>query len=311
MTTLSNYPTGFEGGVAIKGIPVLNTYAGKVFWVSSTRGSDGNKGTQRRPFATLAYALTQATANNGDIIMVMPLHAETIAGAAGIAQSTAGVSVLGLGTAKQRPRFLFGAAASTYAITANDAYLENMVFAGNFSNVVAAITTTKKGTFINRCDFENNGTNLDLLTPIKATSTTDNDSDDLRVENCRWITSDTDDLEFIEINATIKGFRCNNNCMVSAGTASPLILVATGKLLTGAEIGWNRVVNAMTANELFISNDGTTNTGVIHNNYVGHADVTGTHDPGWDAGGFRLFNNLSTSVDNLQGVVVPAIDVNL
>jgi hypothetical protein len=50
---------------------------------------------------------------------------------------------------------------------------------------------------------------------------------------------------------------------------------------------------------------------MIHNNYVGHADVTGTHDPGWDAGGFRLFNNLSTSVDNLQGVVVPAADVNL
>ena len=67
----------------------------------------------------------------------------------------------------------------------------------------------------------------------------------------------------------------------------------------------------MTAGELFISNDGTTNTGIIHNNYVGHADVTGAHDPGWDGGGWRLFNNLSSSVDNLQGVAVPTTDVNL
>jgi hypothetical protein len=39
--------------------------------------------------------------------------------------------------------------------------------------------------------------------------------------------------------------------------------------------------------------------------------VTGAHDPGWDGGGFRLFNNLSTSVDNLQGLAIPTTDVNL
>jgi hypothetical protein len=107
-----------------------------------------------------------------------------------------------------------------------------------------------------------------------------------------WYGNDSDDLEFIEINATLDRFKCHNNYVFNLGTASPLILVATGKLLTQADIGWNRLFNQMTANELFISNDGTTNTGILHNNYVGHKDVTGAHDPGWDGGGFRLFNNL-------------------
>ena len=284
---------------------------GKTVYVNSTvAGSDGTS--PDTALATLDSAFDKVTANVGDVIVVMPGHAETITAAAGVAHDVAGVSVIGIGYGESRPTFTFSTATTaTYAITADSAYVEGLNFVGNLSNIVACITTTKKGTHINDCRFRNAGTNLDFLTCIKATSTTDNASDRLTVENCRWITADSDDLEFIEINANIEGFVCRNNFVVNAGTASPLILVATGKLLKGADIGWNRLVNAMTANELFISNDGTTNTGIIHNNYVGHADVTGTHDAGWDGGGFRLFNNLSTSVDNLSGFVVPAIDVNL
>ena len=309
---LSNFPGGFSGGVSIRGLPVLNTHAGNVYWVHSSRGSDGNRGTRDRPFATLDYAIGRCTANNGDIIMVMPNHAETITGVAGIAADIAGISIIGMGNGNQRPRFLMDAATTvTAAITADDVHFKNLVFASGHSNVVACITTTKKGTWIDSCEFENNTTNEDFLTCIKATSTTDNDSDHLMVTNCRWLTIDVDDLEMIEINANLRGFVCSNNFMVSAGTASPLILVATGKILTAADIGWNRCINLMTANELFISNDGTTNTGILHNNYSGHADVTGAHDNGWTSGGWRLFNNQSSSVDTLQGLLIPAADVDL
>lgn len=315
-TKLSNYPGGFKQGVSLRNLPLFETFAGNVWWVSSTRGANGNKGTRDKPFGTLAYAVASANskvvANNGDVIMVMPGHAETISAAAGIPQNVAGVSVIGLGTGTTRPVITLDTAnTATYAITAADAYLENLVFSANFADIVACITTTKKGTWINQCEFVNTAVNMNMLTPIKATGTTTADNDDLRVTNSRWSTVDAADLEMIEINGTLARFLCANNSMVTAGTASPMVLVATGKLLLQADIGWNRLVNAMTANELFISNDGTTNTGVIHNNYVGHADVTGTHDPGWDGGGFRLFNNQSTSVDNLQGLLIPAADVNL
>jgi hypothetical protein len=242
----------------------------------------------------------------------MPGHAETITTAAAIAADIAGISIIGLGQGNQRPKITFGTnATATIAVTAADVWLDNLILESNVSNVVAGITTTKKDSALTRLEFRNAGTNKDFLTPIKATSTVDNDSDGLRVEDCRWLANDSDDLEFIEINATLDRFQCHRNYVYNLGTASPLILVATGKLLTQAHISYNKLFNQMTANELFISNDGTTNTGVIHDNYAGHKDVTGTHDPGWDAGGFRLFNNLSVSVDNLQGVLVPAADVNL
>ena len=310
--SLSSYPKGFADGIALRNLPVYETFGGTVFWVNSATGGNGNKGTRDRPFATLDYAIGRCTADKGDVILIAPNHSETITGAAGIAADIAGISIIGLGVGNQRPRFLMDAATTvTFAITAADVYVENLVFASGHSNVVTCFTTTKKHTKIVRCDFENNTTNEDFLTCIKATSTTDNDSDGLTVIGCRWITSDADDLEFIEINATLNGLQVRDNFVQTAGTASPLILVATGKILTGGQISWNSLGNLMTANELFISNDGTTNTGIIDNNYVGHADVTGTHDPGWDAGGWRLFNNYSTSVDNLQGLLIPAADVNL
>lgn len=284
---------------------------GNTWYVNSAvAGADGSS-----PFtamATLDEAFAKCVANQGDVIVVMPGHAETITSAGAIAHDVAGVSVIGLGYGESRPTITLGTAnTTTYAITAASAYIENIVFVANFLNIAACITTTKKGTHINNCSFRDTSSILNMLTPIKATSTTNNDSDRLVVENCRWMSTASGALEMIEINANIDGFRCWNNTQITAGTASPMILVATGKILTGAEIGWNKCVNAMTANELFISNDGTTNTGIIHNNFVGHADVTGTHDAGWDGGGFRLWNNASTSVDNLSGFVVPAIDVNL
>lgn len=294
----------------------LEFYAGVTrgnrIFVDSNNGVSTNSGkSPAEAITTLDAAFALCTANNGDVIYVMPNHSETITGAGGIAHDVAGVSVIGLGTGSQRPEFLMdGGTTVTYAITADDAYIENLVFRSGHSNVVTCFTTTKKYSWFNHITFLNNTTNEDFLTCIKATSTTDNDSDGLRVEECRWITSDSDDLEFIEINANLNGLIVKDNFVVTAGTASPLILVATGKLLTGALIEGNKLQNKMTANELFFSNDGSTNTGIAANNYCAHRDVTSTHDLGLESSGIDIFNLWSTSTAALQGGVIPAADVN-
>lgn len=303
--------TFYSNGAPLN-LPSLPRGQGKDIYVSSLIGHPGSTGKNPiEAISTLDAAFAKATANKGDRIIILPGHSETITGAGGIAHDVAGVAVIGLGDNELRPTFLMDAGTTvTYAITANDAYLENLVFVSGHSNVVACITTTKKGTWINNCFFRNNTTNEDFLTPIKATSTTDNDSDRLRVTNCRWVTSDSDDLEFIEINANIDGAVIANNFVVNAGTASPLILCATGKILTGALIENNKLQNKMTANELFFSNDQSTNTGLAINNYCGHRDTTTTHDLGLESSGIDIFNLWSTSTAALQGGVIPAADVN-
>lgn len=115
MPDKSVYPTGFSNGVAIRNMPVLSTYGGNVFWVDSGAGSDGNKGTERRPLATIDKAMQDATAagggfvtpNNGDIIMVKPGHTETVTAAAGLALDVAGVTLIGLGNGSDRPTINF------------------------------------------------------------------------------------------------------------------------------------------------------------------------------------------------------------
>ena len=306
---LAPYGLVMDGRVIGGSTPTALGRGRTIYVDSAINGADGSS--PDSALGTLDAAFALCTANRGDTIIVMPNHSETITGAGGIAHDVAGVSVIGLGTGSQRPEFLMdGGTTVTYAITADDAYIENLVFRSGHSNVVACITTTKKYTWLNGLTFLNNTTNEDFLTCIKATSTTDNDSDGLRVENCRWITSDSDDLEFIEINANLNGLVAKDNFVVTAGTASPLILVATGKLLTGALIEGNKLQNKMTANELFFSNDGSTNTGIAVNNYCAHRDTTTTHDLGLESSGIDIFNLWSTSTAALQGGVVPAADVN-
>src|SRR6266446_7937274 len=105
--TPSNFPGGFPAGVSIRGIPFSFPSArGQIFWVDNSTGglpspliagSDGNRGTFIRPFATIQAAVNACLADNGDIVFVAAAHAETISAAAGLALNKAGVSIIGLG----------------------------------------------------------------------------------------------------------------------------------------------------------------------------------------------------------------------
>lgn len=149
---LSNYPNGFAQGVNVRGVPVLNTYGGNVFWVDSGAGSDGNKGTFDRPFATIDYAIGRCTASNGDIVMVKPGHAETLA--ANITMDVIGVWVYGLGWGTLRPTITVGAFDGTVAMTAANSAMSNIRFVleDTDDTVASAITITADGCIVEGCE---------------------------------------------------------------------------------------------------------------------------------------------------------------
>ena len=87
-----------------------------------------------KPFAgvpryasTIDAAIGQCTASRGDIIYVCPNHTETVSTAAGIAQDVAGVSIIGLGEGNNRPVITFSAVAATWAVSANNCVIKNIV----------------------------------------------------------------------------------------------------------------------------------------------------------------------------------------
>jgi hypothetical protein len=144
----SSYPNGFASGVTIRGVPLMLTNPGKVFWVyngtallpGQKGGSDGNKGTFDQPFGTLDYAVSQCVANRGDIVFVKPGHAETIATATALAIDVAGVAVIGLGSGSARPTFNLTATTSTITMSAANCAFWNCLVTGGVDAIVAVFT---------------------------------------------------------------------------------------------------------------------------------------------------------------------------
>lgn len=319
-TGISNYPGGFNSGVVIRGMPLQVVHPGRMFWVYSgsallpgqRAGSNGNNGTFNAPFATVDYAISQCTASRGDIVMVKPGHSETISAADGFDLDVAGVAVIGLGTGSLIPTFTLSATTSDVNISAANCTMYNLRFEASTSDVVRAIQVTAKDATIKSIYVPDTGATNEILTVVKATSTTDNNADGLWVEGCRAYGTSSAILEFLEFNAQINGLVFLDNIIVNEGTAAGVAIAgATGKDLKNAYIGWNKTSNKATSGNLFIDSDSTASTGIAENNLIGHADVTGAHDNGLTGMGFRLFNNLSVSTASLSGFVLPAIDVDL
>lgn len=144
---MSNYPNGFSAGVMIRGVPLVQSHPGKVFWVSNNTtldvgergGSNSNDGTFYSPFATLDYAVGRCRANKGDIIFIKPGHAETLT-ATSVAVDVAGIAIVGLGYGSMRPTFNADATASVFAISAANVLVHNLLFTGGIDAVVSMIT---------------------------------------------------------------------------------------------------------------------------------------------------------------------------
>ncbi len=159
---------------------------GNVFYVNSSTGSDvaGNGQNPDAPFATINYAVTQCTDNNGDLIIVMPGHTETIIAAGGITVDKIGVKIVGIGRGRNRPVINYTtSAAGTFLVSAANAWIENVVFKPlGVASVVTAVSVTAADATFNLCEFElANGTNQAV-----AGITTTAAADRLTVQNCKF-----------------------------------------------------------------------------------------------------------------------------
>ena len=136
----SNYPNGFANGVAIRGMPILNSYGGNIFWVDSGSGSNNNDGTHVRPYATLDFAVGKCSANNGDVILVKAGHTETVTAAGGLDLDVAGITIVGLGNGSDRPTVNFTTAVGAdMDVGADNITISNFLFTGGIDALTGPI----------------------------------------------------------------------------------------------------------------------------------------------------------------------------
>ena len=143
---LTNYPNGVSSfGVPLMGGGVeIPATTGNYFFVDSGIGSDGYSGKSSSvvdrgdgPFATIDYAIGKATASNGDVIIVMPGHAESIAAA--ITMDVIGLTIIGLGVGATVPTITF-TDDLTISITAASSRLCNFRLVLGVATVAVGVT---------------------------------------------------------------------------------------------------------------------------------------------------------------------------
>lgn len=161
-------------------------YYGDVIYVDSANGSNtANSGTTPdKALATLAAAITAATANHADLIVLMPGHAETLTGAAAVAVSKAGIRIISAGQGSRRATFTFTTAVgASFDITAANVTIENVVFTNGIDAQTAMINVTGADVTFDGCEFNTNtgttGAILGILTAATASR--------LKVINSRFL----------------------------------------------------------------------------------------------------------------------------
>jgi hypothetical protein len=318
---VSSYPNGFANGLSVRGMPINVANPGKVFFLNNSGvlpeggigASDLNPGTYQKPFNTLSAASAACTANRGDIVMVMPGHAETISSNTALTLSKAGVLIVGMGNGTKRPTFTLDTAnTATINVTADNIGFVNCVFVANFLAVAACFTlTTAKYFTLSQCAVKDTSAILNFALVVK-TATTANAADGLTIEDSKIVSSHaTNAFSVVSALGNVDRAVIKNNYIKSVTTnaAAAICPIATGKILTNADISGNSVntVGASgTTTGLLITTDGSTNSGLISKNYIQNLDAT-TPILVTASSGFIFMDNMYQSAADKSGAILPAI----
>lgn len=250
-------------------IAVQPSVFGVTWYVDSGSGASTNVGRNPlAPFATIAQALSAATASRGDIIVVGAGHVETISAAAGIDFNVAGVKIVGMGEAQERPTITLDTlTTTTVVVSAANVTIENIIFTANFADIASCFDVNADDFTIRNCRFQATATDMNFLICILAG--TANQSDRLRVYNCNALAIDAANTIFISFPAA------EDECEVIGcrligdwGTAA---ISAVG-VITFCIITDNVIYNAASTSDAII-NLAATATGIVMRNYGAGAAV--------------------------------------
>lgn len=298
----THFPAGGANDKAI-----LNSFyswpekIGNVLYVDSATGTATGPGfSPENPYATIDQAIGACTANNGDHIIVMPGHVETISAAGGLAIDVEGVTIIGLGRGTKQPKLDFTTAdTATCTMSAANCVLDNFQIEASFADIASEIVVSGDGCTIRNCRFLEPTTNENALINILTGAA--NTADFLTVENC-----------------TFRGLDAANTIGVSFPNAQEGAVVRNNYFLGVFETGAIKAVGVLTQcviHDNFINNTSgdadecisiaDTSTGVVARNVVGNSLGAGATTNINCGTTMTMAENYSTDKGDVQGVLDP------
>lgn len=243
-------------------------HPGNIWFVDSGSGTNGAGYGQNpdSPLATIDYAIGLCTANQGDVIYVMPGHTETITGT-DITVDVAGISIIGLGKGSLMPQIKHNHADAEVSVAADNVTWQGIRHSADVTGVKVAIEIedgidycTVKG-----CVFDVVTTTTDeFLVSVR----TNDASNFATIENCDFdmglggavaaisFTKDTDGT--VVINNRIQG-DYSTACINGITTLSTKLLIKGNLLVNGGsnDLGSEPAIELVTLS-----------TGIICDNYI-------------------------------------------
>lgn len=232
---------------------------GNVFFVDSgsTTGADsaGYGQNPDAPFLTVDYAIGNCTASNGDIIYVLPGHAETLSAPAGWAVDVAGVTIKGIGSGNTRPVISIDTEhteAAPILISAVSCTLDNLIFEGiNAGGSKDTIEITASYTTIKNCLFRETSTDKELgigaaygvITILDAAAAVK----EIKILNCEMIGLAGNDESFVSVTDGTNGasYVTIDGCRIVGTFADDVIQADAG---TNVNTEWT-VTNSVLVNK--------------------------------------------------------------
>ena len=281
----------FKDNLTVEGALLGVNQTSNEFYVKIGSGHDsvGNYGTTYpKPFSSIAYALDQCVANNGDIIWVMAGSTKNITADSGIDIDVAGVTIIGLGNGEDRPIFTATTVATAdFKITAANVSIFNLVFKSNITEHDMQIEVTGDDAEIGFCEFREGTSTFEFGIQVGAGSS-DNDADRCYIHDCIFYEPTADDGDAaISIAKDMAGVRIENCSIYGDFDLAGIDVPAGGNAQVNLTIKNCLVTNLLTGQHA-IQINGTGSTGKIANCYI-ESDAIGTSI---DAGGLEPFNVL-------------------
>lgn len=277
-----------------------NFTTGSHFFVHSGTGTDGAGYGQNpdAPCATIDYAMGLCTASVGDIIHVMPGHAETVGSATGCVCDKIGVTVRGVtSNTGLMPKITVSTAdTALISVTAAGVTLENLWVIANFLNIASLVSVAATDCTIRGCRFTETGGNLNALITILTAAAAA--SSRLVVEDCYFDMPDTDNTIGISIPGTPDGVIIRRNLMLGDwGTAA----ISSAGVATNLTVCDNYIYNVAALPAVLCA---ATATGMLFNNRAGTNGIVTT---GYSADAMVKCENYHVDIagGDVQGILDP------
>jgi hypothetical protein len=260
--------------------------------------------------STLDAGLARCRSGKGDVVAVLPGHAENVTTADFFSSLVAGTQIVGLSMCDSlTPTFTFTATASTFLLDVAGVTLSGLKFAVGVDEVVNMITVTGANCRIENCFFDvGTASNMDSDTPLIIGT----GASGLQVLDNDFIgTSTAINTNIISMTGTaVNNWNISRNYIHASVASSGLVsLTGTG---TGWRIGHNLFHNVSGTAPNGISHADTALVGLIHDNgFAFTTDITvltgAIAAAGVATASVRMLRNYGTDEDSLGGVLTPVL----